>query len=171
MMSGAQGVLIRAARLEDLVTVRALAREIWPMCYRGIISAGQIAYMLERMYSLEQLRAEMAAGIAFDLLLEGQSPIGFASYGGTETSGECKLHKLYLRPSHHGRGLGSLLLRHVIDAVKGRGFSTLILSVNKHNAAAIAAYRRNGFVTREEVVIDISGGFVMDDYVMALSLA
>ena len=42
--------------------------------------------------------------------------------------------------------------------------------MNKHNAAAIAAYRNCGFVTREEVVVDIGNGFVMDDYVMAKPL-
>ena len=166
-----QRIVIRAAEVEDLATVRALAQEIWPACYKEIISAAQIEYMLEQMYSLEQLRADAAAGIAFDLLLEGEVPIGFASYGATGNHGECKLHKLYLLPSHHGRGLGSLLIRHVIDTMKKRGFATLVLNVNKRNAAAIAAYRRNGFVTREEVVIDIGGGFVMDDYVMTLSLA
>jgi ribosomal protein S18 acetylase RimI-like enzyme len=165
-----QRILIRAVGPMDLPVVRALAHEIWPVCYRGIISAEQIDYMLERMYSLAQLRADATAGIAFDLLFEDSVPIGFASYGGTENSGECKLHKLYLRPSHHGRGLGSLLLRHVIETVKTRGFSTLMLNVNKQNTAAIAAYRRNGFSVHKEVVIDIGGRFAMDDYIMALSL-
>jgi ribosomal protein S18 acetylase RimI-like enzyme len=64
-----------------------------------------------------------------------------------------------------------LLLRHVIEAVRGRGFFSLALNVNKQNAAAIAAYRRNGFSVREEMVIDIGGGFVMDDYIMALQIS
>ena len=46
----------------------------------------------------------------------------------------------------------------------------MILSVNKRNAKAIAAYHRNGFVIAESVVTDIGGGFVMDDYVMAKEL-
>ena len=46
-----------------------------------------------------------------------------------------------------------------------------MLSVNKHNTRAIAAYRRNGFVIAESVVTDIGGGFVMDDYVMAKNLS
>ena len=64
-----------------------------------------------------------------------------------------------------------MLLRHVIEAAQLREFSALVLNVNKRNTAAIAAYRRNGFAVREEVVVDIGGGFVMDDYVMALTLA
>ena len=42
--------------------------------------------------------------------------------------------------------------------------------MNKHNAGAIAAYRRLGFAMREEVVVDIGNGYVMDDYVMAKAL-
>jgi ribosomal protein S18 acetylase RimI-like enzyme len=126
--------------------------------------------MLERMYSLQQLRADLAAEIAFDLLLENNVPIGFASYGSTDGPGVGKLHKLYLRPSHHGQGLGSLLLQHVIRAAKSRRFSKLLLNVNKQNTAAIAAYLRNGFVIQESAVIDIGSGFVMDDHIMALPL-
>ncbi|MGN6368080.1 MAG: GNAT family N-acetyltransferase [Phycisphaerae bacterium] len=162
---------IRSAAFEELPLVRNLAYEIWPVCYREMISAGQIDYMLTRMYSLQQLRADLAAGIAFDLLLEDAVAIGFASYGPADAPGECKMHKLYLQPSRHGLGLGSLLLQHVIARAKQAGFSTLTLNVNKRNAAAIKVYRRNGFVTREEVVVDIGGRFVMDDYIMALPLA
>jgi hypothetical protein len=43
--------------------------------------------------------------------------------------------------------------------------------VNKANARAIMAYKRNGFVITESVITDIGGGFVMDDYVMAKDLA
>jgi len=71
----------------------------------------------------------------------------------------------------HGRGLGSRLLRHCEREVRAGGAHRLILSVNKRNARAIAAYRRNGFVIADSVVTDIGGGFVMDDYVMAKSLS
>lgn len=37
--------------------------------------------------------------------------------------------------------------------------------------SAIAAYRKYGFTVREEVVQDIGGGFVMDDYIMEKPLA
>ena len=46
----------------------------------------------------------------------------------------------------------------------------LVLNVNKNNDRAISAYVRNGFVVREAVVVDIGGGFVMDDYIMAKRL-
>jgi ribosomal protein S18 acetylase RimI-like enzyme len=45
-----------------------------------------------------------------------------------------------------------------------------VLAVNKHNAQAIAAYRKNGFRVADAVVKDIGGGFVMDDYIMELAV-
>jgi GNAT superfamily N-acetyltransferase len=164
-------ISIRPAGVEELSEIASLARVIWPVCYRGIISPAQITYMLERMYSLEQLCADFAAGVSFDLLFEGGIALGFAAYGsGDSDPRECKLHKLYLLPSHQGRGYGSRLLRHVIAVARGRGFLSLALNVNKNNAKAIAVYKRHGFVVRAEVVVGIGGGFVMDDYVMVLAL-
>ncbi len=55
--------------------------------------------------------------------------------------------------------------------VRAGGARRLILSVNKRNIRAIAAYRRNGFIIAESVVTDIGGGFVMDDYVMTKELS
>jgi ribosomal protein S18 acetylase RimI-like enzyme len=70
----------------------------------------------------------------------------------------------------HGFGLGSRLLQRVEREVRGGAGRRLILSVNKRNAKAIAAYQRNDFVIAESVVTDIGGGFVMDDYVMVKEL-
>jgi ribosomal protein S18 acetylase RimI-like enzyme len=62
------------------------------------------------------------------------------------------------------------LLGHVEDIARSGAFKVLFLTVNKTNAKAIAAYRKNGFSVREPVIVDIGGGFVMDDYVMAKPL-
>jgi len=128
--------------------------------------------MLARMYALNVLRDEICSqGIhIYRLLVDGQF-VGFASIGPIKTAGEMKLHKLYLLPELHGRGLGSRLLRHCEDEARRLGARRLILSVNKRNAKAIAAYKRNGFAIAESIVNNIGGGFVMDDFIMAKNLA
>ncbi len=160
------------AQEEHLPAISELAGVIWRACYPGIITHEQIDYMLARMYSLDVLRDEIRfPGIRYNLLFVDGKPAGFASYGPTSEPGVIKLHKLYLLPEMHGRGLGSRLLQRVEREVRAGAGRRLILSVNKRNIRAIAAYKRNGFVIAESVVTDIGGGFVMDDYVMAKELA
>jgi GNAT superfamily N-acetyltransferase len=166
-----QTKIIRATEA-DLPAISELAGVIWRACYPGIITHAQIDYMLGRMYSLDVLRDEIRSqGIHYDCLLVDGKPVGFASYGPTPEPGVVKLHKLYLLSEMHGRGLGSRLLQHVEREVRAGGVRRLILSVNKRNAKAIAAYQQNGFRIVESVVTDIGGGFVMDDYIMAKDLS
>jgi GNAT superfamily N-acetyltransferase len=162
--------IVRATEA-DLPAISELAGVIWRACYPGIITHEQIDYMLARMYSLDVLRDEIhSQSIRYDQLLVDGKPAGFASYGPTSDAGVMKLHKLYLLPEMQGSGLGSSLLQHIEGEVRDGAGCRLILSVNKRNTRAIAAYRRNGFVIAESVVTDIGDGFVMDDYVMAKDL-
>jgi len=155
----------------DLPAVAELAGVIWRAVYPGIISREQIEFMLARMYALDTLRDEVRSqGIRFyRLVVDGQAA-GFAAIGPQETPAVWKLHKLYLRPERHGRGLGSLLLQHCEAEARRLGARRLLLAVNKRNARAIAAYQRNGFAVAESVVSNIGGGFVMDDFILAKDL-
>jgi GNAT superfamily N-acetyltransferase len=163
--------IVRATEA-GLPVISELAGVIWRACYPGIITTEQIDYMLARMYSLDVLCDEIRSqGIRYDRLLLDGELAGFASYGPTPEPGVTKLHKLYLLPELHSRGLGSRLLQHVEGEVRTGGARRLILSVNKRNARAIAAYKRNGFVIAESVITDIGGGFIMDDYIMAKDLS
>jgi ribosomal protein S18 acetylase RimI-like enzyme len=164
-------VQIEPAGESALPAIARLAGSIWRACYPGIISSQQIDYMLDRMYSLEALRREIiSGGICYQRLFVAGEFAGFASYGPAGPDA-FKLHKLYLHPEHHGRGLGGSLLQHCEREVRKLGAQRLTLNVNKQNAGAIAFYRRNGFVIVEPVIIDIGEGFVMDDYIMAKQLA
>ena len=151
-----------------LPALAELAGVIWRQHYPGIISPAQIDYMLARMYAPDVLREEIRGqDIRFvRLLVEGRF-VGFAAYGPAPGPGVMKLHKCYLLPEMHGRGYGSLLLQHCECEVRKLGARRLFLAVNKHNAKAVAAYRRNGFVVVESVITDFGSGFVMDDFIMA----
>jgi GNAT superfamily N-acetyltransferase len=151
----------------DLPAIARLAGLIWRSHYPGIISTEQIEYMLATMYSLETLREEIRlCAIRYERLLVGQEFAGFASHGPTEQPKLFKLHKIYLHPAWHGQGLGSFLLRHCALQARNLGADRLMLTVNKRNSKAIAAYQRNGFAITDSVIVEIGAGFVMDDYVM-----
>ena len=157
---------------EDLPALTQLAGVIWRQHYPSIISHAQIEYMLGKMYSLATLQEEIRfKGIRFVRLMVNERFVGFSSFGPTDEPGVLKLHKCYLLPEMHGRGYGTLMLQHCEREGRQLGARRFVLSVNKQNYKALAAYRRNGFRIAESVVTDFGAGFVMDDFVMAKDLA
>ena len=149
-----------------------LAREIWHAHYPAIISVDQIEYMLAQRYSPEVIREELRRpDVWWDTLLEEGRIAGFSSYFLTGAPGEMKLDKLYIDTARQRRGHGARLVARAAGVAAMRGCSRLVLAVNKRNLNAVAAYRRYGFEVVDAVVKDIGGGFLMDDYVMALRLA
>jgi diamine N-acetyltransferase len=160
--------LIKSAKTaEELKLVAELACIIWREHYPGIISNEQIEYMLSRGYSIETLLSEIDEGIKFYLLYVDDAPVGFASFGPTKIESEMKLHKLYILPGYHSRGLGRALLGYIEERAQLIGAATIVLAVNKRNERAIRAYTRYGFKIRESILVDIGEGFFMDDFLMA----
>lgn len=154
-----------------LATVRALAGEIWPPTFAPILSAPQIPYMMRMMYAPEVLARELADGVRWEIVLVDSSPAGYLSWSACPgRPGTAKLHKVYLSPRWHGRGIGQAMLDHAAACCRAEGFNRVLLAVNKRNDRAIRAYRRNGFAVVESVCNDIGGGFVMDDFLMARDL-
>lgn len=151
----------------DVKALVALAREIWHAHYPAIIGTAQIEYMLGQRYEPAVVRAELGRdGIWWDKLVAGEEMAGFASYFMTEAPGEMKLDKLYVHPRHQRRGYGGMMIAHACEVARLHGCSRLVLTVNKNNHSAIAAYLKHGFRVADAVIKDIGGGFVMDDYVM-----
>ena len=150
----------------DAAELRSLAERIWRESYAGVVTAGQMAYMLEWMYSAETIARELAEGVCWELVRLDADAVGYHSitFG---ADGVAKLNKLYLLPAHQGRGLGQEMLWRVLALAANRGAREVRLQVNKANLRAQRAYERFGFQRIEEAVFDIGGGFVMDDFIMA----
>ncbi len=170
-MRDIEGIIIRSATSAELPLMEQLARKIWPFAYGKILDRKQIEYMIKLMYALPVVQEEVASGIVYELILDGENPIGFISYGPYKADPPTiKLHKLYLDPSYHGRGIGSMALQHALASARLAKARFLRLNVNKYNAPAIRAYQRNGFVQVESVKVDIGNGYFMDDFVMQAEL-
>lgn len=161
---------IISASEDDLPTLAAAARSIWLQHYPGIIALEQIEYMLAQRYNLNALRAEISTPDHWlDRLMLGDNLLGFANYFKKDAA-HMKLDKLYLHKNYRGQGLGRLLINHVSHVALRQGCENVLLAVNKDNRTAISAYQRNGFTILQAVIIDIGGGFVMDDYLMIKTL-
>ena len=148
----------------ELSRVRAIADDVWPKTFREILSPEQIVYMMKMMYAPDVMEHELFSGYSFELLIVDGKDAGYMVYAPYDEPGTMKLHKLYLLEEYQGKGYGQKMLQHVIEAAEDRGFSSVILAVNKQNLKAQKAYERFGFVQYKSVQIDIGNGFIMDDY-------
>ncbi|WP_158677575.1 GNAT family N-acetyltransferase [Chromobacterium vaccinii] len=156
---------------DDFETVALLGAAIWRKHFIGMISREQIDYMVSGRYTPEKLSRYLDAPDRWFRLLrvEGR-PVGYCSYALSGQDGEMKLEQLYLLEEMRGRGLGGRMMDEAEAAARAMGCAALMLTVNRHNAEAIAVYEKRGFRMRGEVAADIGNGFVMDDYVMVLRL-
>ncbi len=159
---------IQKASVNDIPLIRELAFKVWPHTYASMISAEQIDYMLDMMYSEASLEKQISDGARFIFIYENKEPVGFASYQ-EMSPGVFKLHKLYVLPSQQGKGTGRYIIEHIISEIKPLGANALQLQVNRRNKAKYF-YEKNGFSVIKEFDFDIGNGYVMDDYVMEKKL-
>ena len=147
--------------------IRELSLRVWPQTYASIITAKQIDYMMNMIYSEDSLRNQIVnLGHQFITAYEGSEPMGFASYSpkvGDEST--CRLHKIYVMPEAQGKGVGKLMVDFILAEMDTMGADKLELNVNRHNPAR-SFYERLGFSIVLEEDIDIGNGYFMNDYVM-----
>ncbi|MEO6742565.1 MAG: GNAT family N-acetyltransferase [Chthoniobacteraceae bacterium] len=160
---------IRAATESDIPVLRELAQRIWRECYPGLITVEQIEFMLGWMYSEEEIRRQLAAGVPWGIAELKGEPVGYLSWQ-REDDGRVKISKLYVLPQRQRCGLGRQMLEHVCEQSRALGAHAVWLQVNKRNERAIGAYLKACFHIENEAVFDIGGGFVMDDYLMVRAL-
>ncbi len=160
----------RRAAETDAALIRALADEVFPVTYRQILTAEQIAYMMELMYSPDSIHRQMAEGHVYEILYSGDVPVGYVS---VEQQGTALFHlqKLYLLPQYQGRGWGRKLFGRAIEIIKAWQPEPcrVELNVNRYNPA-LAFYERMGMRRKCAGDFDIGSGYYMNDYIMDLTV-
>ena len=160
----------RVKYLPELRKVAELADEIWHECFVGIISEGQINYMVEKFQSLPAMTDQIdRQGYSYFAVYDDGELCGYTAVKPEEDS-RFFLSKLYLRRDKCGRGIASQMLEKVFGEARFLGKKSVYLTVNKHNDHAVAVYEKVGFRKVEEAVTDIGSGYVMDDFIMEYTL-
>jgi ribosomal protein S18 acetylase RimI-like enzyme len=164
-------LVIRRGSANDLARVARLAHDIWWQHYPGIITPGQIRYMLARGYSVEALTRFVTDADAGLALAEQDAELaGFAAWYVPDVPSTLKLDRLYVLPTHHRQGIGRRLIEHVAGLARAAGCTSLVLNVNRRNTGSIRAYEQCGFSIRESGDFAIDNGYVMEDYIMARTI-
>ena len=155
-------VVVKTGQLIQRVVV--LAEHIWGEHYPAIIGEEQVSYMLSEFQSVEAIREQIDKGMKYYLVIRDREDVG---YFAVQVEGDVLfLSKLYIRASDSGCGLGSQSLKFIQDHW---GVRSVRLTVNKKNSDSILFYENRGFIKTAEVVLEIGGGFVMDDFQMEWS--
>lgn len=150
---------------KDIETVRDIAHQVWPIAYATILSPAQMEYMLEKMYSFGALQEHLQHNEIL-LAMEGNCPIGFASFGPHQDNRSVyHLHKIYILPASQKNKTGKKLIETIIEHIKKQGAIELHLNVNRYNPAK-KFYEKLGFSVLKTEDIDIGNGYFMNDFVM-----
>ncbi|WP_158962759.1 GNAT family N-acetyltransferase [Myroides fluvii] len=154
---------------ENMHLIRPLAEKIWQKTYGPLLDPAQIEYMLPMMYSQERITNEIKEGYIWELFVVEDKVLGYLDYKVMEDH-RVFLSKIYLDTDQQQKGLGKLMLTHVLDFARQNKAKAVYLTVNKYNAKAIEFYERNGFQCIESKTFDIGNGYVMDDYIYQINL-
>ena len=161
--------LKRVLSLEQVERVVQLANVIWTEHYRPIIGQSQVDYMLRHFQSASAIANEINnINNHYYLLYGNGEPVGYVGVK-IETQ-SLFLSKIYVLSSERGKGFGNKAITFIRELATSKQLSKITLTVNKGNIDTIAAYKRIGFKITGEICMDIGGGYVMDDYQMALEL-
>jgi len=163
-------IVLRNAKEEDLPVVQAIGTATFGPTYTHLLGQEQVDYMLGQFYSIAALRDQLIEGHIFIIAQLNSKDVAFASYSVIEKEYRIvKLHKLYVLPDAHGKGLGKFLINEIRNKALEAGARGLQLNVNRYNKAK-DFYEKAGFIIKETVDIEIGNGYFMNDYVMELPL-
>ena len=161
----------RMATLADIGLINSMAWRVFPPTYKGIIAEEQIQFMMQWMYSEENLRRQITRqGHTFLMAEEGKEPAGYVSVSSEEAT-LWELHKLYVLPDWQQKGVGKTLFNAAIAHIKAlqQGPCVMQLHVNRHNKA-LGFYQHMGMKIAREGDFDIGNGFYMNDYILSIDL-
>lgn len=162
--------IINVVNEELVLSVSAMAEEIWHEHYDKLIGSEQVDYMLEKFLSPDALCEQINNGYEYFLISQDYTFAGFAGILENEAEKSLFLSKLYIHEESRGKHISTEMLQKFIELAKLRGLNKIWLTCNKHNTHSIEVYRHFGFEIVREECTDIGNGYVMDDYIMELNI-
>ena len=162
--------LIAVSQPAQVASLARMAREVWNEHYVPLIGRAQVDYMVAKFQSREAIQSQIDAGYEYFEIHQADHCVGYAAIRHDVTEARLFISKLYVLAAHRKSGAGRQTLALIERVARERGVTHLWLTVNKGNPS-VGAYQRLGFSIVDKMVVDIGGGFVMDDYKMERAVA
>ena len=169
-------ISITQATESDIHVIESMADVVFRDTYNSILTAEQVEYMMEWMYSDKSLEKQFSDQHSFFIAWCNGIAVGYMSI-----QKECitednitvyHLHKLYVMPEWQGSGIGEHLFKKAYEYAthnKNSAKARIELNVNRYNKA-VGFYIRMGMKIAREGDFPIGEGFYMNDYIMSLEL-
>jgi ribosomal protein S18 acetylase RimI-like enzyme len=136
-------IAIYKAAFKDASDIKNLLRISWENTYSNLYSPEEIETMSSKFHNLEFLTSQIEnPKILFLIAVENNKIVAMCNTD--ETDGKViNIQRMHVSPTHHRKGIGSLLMQKVIDAFPN--VRKIELEVEKENTNAIAFYSKQGF--------------------------
>lgn len=169
-------ISITQATESDIHVIKSMADVVFRNTYSSILTAEQVEYMMEWMYSKQSLEKQFSDLHSFFIAWCNGIPVGYMSIQKESITEDnitiYHLHKLYVMPEWQGRGVGELLFKQAHEYAsenKNTAKARIELNVNRYNKA-VGFYIRMGMKIAREGDFPIGEGFYMNDYIMSWEL-
>tara|TARA_X000000950_G_scaffold237113_2_gene288455 strand:- start:124932 stop:125495 length:564 start_codon:yes stop_codon:yes gene_type:complete len=157
--------------VEDAERVADLGRLTFTENFGSVFKRSDLDLYMDRYFSLEKVKKDLEDTECDYRLAEGGiTLVGYAKVSPVtlpiQDDGKTRLqlHRLYVRGTRQGVGVGGILLSWAIERAKERGADELCLGVSADNLRAINVYESRGFVAFGKQTIHV--GDATDEEVM-----
>lgn len=156
------------ANEQDIDLINGLSELSFNATYQDILSAEQLVYMFDMMYSKPSLWEQLTElDHRYYIAYVDNVPCAYVSISQISQQ-HFELNKIYIIPSAQSLGLGGYLInfvkRYALEH-SGNKKASITLHVNRNNKAK-GFYEHMGFWVDSEGDFDIGNGYFMNDYIM-----
>jgi len=157
--------LVPVSSAAQVAEVARMAHEVWNEHYVPLIGQAQVDYMVAKFQTAEAMHSQIASGYEYFQIHQSGQSVGYAAIRHDAADARLLVSKLYVLSASRRSGAGRQTLVLMERMARERGATHLWLTVNKANPS-VRAYERLGFDIVDAMVVDIGGGYVVDDYKM-----
>jgi ribosomal protein S18 acetylase RimI-like enzyme len=149
---------IRNISEEDIPQVVDIQVEGWKAAYKGIID-DEFLKSMDKEKQIERRKADYKQGNFIVAEIEGEI-VGFCRFSDIVLSNDsekfdCELMALYVKPELKQQGIGKIMFNYVVNDLKGKEKSKMILWCLKENYPSRAFYEKMGGIIVGEHEIEI----------------
>lgn len=161
---------------QDAQQISDLGRQTYSEFFGHVYKKSDLDQYLDKYFSVERVKRDLEdPEIDYRIAMTSTNMVGYAKVGPTtlplqrDRSNILELHRLYVRETRQGVGLGGILLSWAIDRARERDATELCLGVWTSSQNAIKLYEGRGFEIEGEYEINVGSTKDME-LIMSLKL-